>query len=109
MSTPHHASKAAQILHACHEENKKELCALATSSNGFVEDHIRRVACKHYPNLLRMPEPTSNLTSGPVLLGTEAEDYKGTRWQDLPVHRDEDQVRLDVHRAFVYYPTGMSY
>ena len=27
-------------------------------------------------------------------------------WKDLPRHRDEDQVQLDVNRSFVYYPNG---
>lgn len=31
---------------------------------------------------------------------------KETRWQDLPPHKDEDQVDLDVKRSFVYYPQG---
>lgn len=26
--------------------------------------------------------------------------------KDLPPHRDEDQVQLDVNRSFVYYPEG---
>lgn len=29
-------------------------------------------------------------------------------WKDLPSHRDEDQVRLDVDRSFVYYPQNQS-
>ena len=28
-------------------------------------------------------------------------------WRDLPVHRDEGQVELDVNRSFIYYPKGM--
>lgn len=27
-------------------------------------------------------------------------------WERLPRHRDEEQVQLDVDRAFVYYPRG---
>lgn len=27
----------------------------------------------------------------------------------MPAHRDEEQVKLDVHRAFVYYPKGVDY
>lgn len=27
-------------------------------------------------------------------------------WRDLPRHRDEDQVKLDVNRSFIYYPTS---
>ena len=29
-------------------------------------------------------------------------------WKELPPHPDEDQVRLDVDRSFVYYPIGMA-
>ena len=25
-------------------------------------------------------------------------------WKELPAHKDEGQVALDVNRAFVYYP-----
>lgn len=28
-------------------------------------------------------------------------------WKELPRHRDEDQVQLDVNRSFVHYPSGM--
>ncbi|KAK3944747.1 rab-GTPase-TBC domain-containing protein [Diplogelasinospora grovesii] len=48
---------------------------------------------------------------GPVLLGLpsgDAFDYDAaaadSSWKELPRHRDEDQVQLDVDRAFVYYP-----
>lgn len=27
-------------------------------------------------------------------------------WDGLKPHTDEDQVQLDVHRSFVYYPKG---
>jgi hypothetical protein len=47
---------------------------------------------------------------GPILLGCEqplsTADISGTSWKALPRHRDEDQVQLDVNRAFVYYPNG---
>jgi hypothetical protein len=29
-----------------------------------------------------------------------------TPWRELPPHRDEEQVKLDVDRSFVYYPNG---
>lgn len=48
---------------------------------------------------------------GPLLLGydTLKENHElGEAWKELPRHRDEDQVRLDVNRAFVYYPTSRS-
>ncbi|KAI1493498.1 rab-GTPase-TBC domain-containing protein [Biscogniauxia mediterranea] len=46
---------------------------------------------------------------GPVLLGFEVDKLgdpvEGSdSWRELPRHRDEDQVKLDVDRSFVYYP-----
>ena len=32
----------------------------------------------------------------------------GPSWRSLPPHREEDQVRLDVNRSFVYYPQNES-
>lgn len=49
---------------------------------------------------------------GPLLIGSEAgleetpDINLSASWKELPPHRDEDQVRLDVNRAFVYYPNG---
>jgi TBC1 domain family member 20 len=49
---------------------------------------------------------------GPMLIGSEAgpEEKSETNhpalWRDLPQHHDEDQVQLDVNRAFVHYPNG---
>lgn len=60
-------------------------------------------------------------TPGPILLGVDSElrpDDDGDNersddaievdlsWKELPRHRDEDQVQLDVNRAFIYYPHG---
>ena len=69
------------------------LVNLATSNGGFLNDELR---CKAWPILLG-----SNI---------ECEEADGTedqpgRWKELPCHRDEDQVHLDVNRAFVYYPS----
>lgn len=57
----------------------------------------------------------SRLTSpGPLLLGylyndSDIKQETGNdRWKSLPKHRDEDQVRLDVDRSFIYYPNGKS-
>jgi hypothetical protein len=53
--------------------------------------------------------------AGPLLLGIieNAEDQKAELkdsrpWRSLPLHRDEDQVRLDVDRSFIYYPDSES-
>jgi hypothetical protein len=51
----------------------------------------------------------SNIRSGPVLLGYKDDDLEGDpAWENLPRHGDEDQVRLDVDRSFIYYPTNQS-
>lgn len=45
---------------------------------------------------------------GPLLLGCTDSDLKSdTNWRNLPEHRDEGQVKLDVERSFIYYPDGM--
>lgn len=43
---------------------------------------------------------------GPILLGSHSSDkqFDNVDWHDLPRHKDEDQVQLDVNRSFVYYP-----
>lgn len=28
-------------------------------------------------------------------------------WRDMLAHEDEGQVKLDVNRSFIYYPTSM--
>lgn len=48
---------------------------------------------------------------GPVLLGyvSETDGIDTLRsWRDLPRHKDEDQVGLDVNRSFIYYPQSMT-
>lgn len=46
--------------------------------------------------------------AGPILLGDIAsiddDRVDRTAWHHLPRHKDEDQVRLDVDRSFIYYP-----
>lgn len=48
---------------------------------------------------------------GPILLAydvkTMGEAESSQAWQDLPRHKDEDQVELDVNRSFIYYPKSM--
>ena len=50
--------------------------------------------------------------TGPLLIGSEAgmvekPEVNLSAWKEVPPHRDEDQVQLDVNRAFVYYPNGV--
>ena len=48
--------------------------------------------------------------AGPALLGSSGAVCKtggGPRdWRQLPKHKDEDQVKLDVNRSFIYYPSS---
>ena len=47
------------------------------------------------------------LRRGPLVLGVEPNpNISGVDWRELPEHREEGQVELDVNRSFVYYPTG---
>jgi len=61
---------------------------------------------------LQLPTPQMRIlksthSTGPVLLGFDTVDtITTTPWGNLPRHRDEEQVRLDVDRSFVYYPNG---
>jgi len=76
--------KAEKIVQACEKKDIESLIHLATSRYGLIEDGYRRRAW-------------------PIILGCigaiGAED-----WQELRRHHDEGQVKLDVDRAFVYYP-----
>ncbi|KAI9736041.1 MAG: hypothetical protein M1818_006217 [Claussenomyces sp. TS43310] len=92
----HRAAKRAKILETCRWKDVDQLRALSVSDAGLISDELRRQAW-------------------PVLLGcadgswpTAGEDEKAASWQSLPRHRDEDQVRLDVDRSFIYYPNDQS-
>lgn len=103
-------SKAALVLKACARGDLAMLIAHATSPNGFVNDSVRQKACG---STLRfrigclsdtLTEPSS---AGPMLLGCSGEEkLVMSDWRELPPHRDEDQVRLDVNRSFIYYPSS---
>ncbi|KAF2467359.1 putative TBC domain protein [Lindgomyces ingoldianus] len=79
-------AKAAQITAACQGGDLSALIDLATSAHGLVNDRLR-------------------CTAWPLLLGCN-NDVSSNQppWSTLPPHRDENQVALDVNRAFVYYP-----
>ncbi|KAF2194288.1 hypothetical protein K469DRAFT_195486 [Zopfia rhizophila CBS 207.26] len=82
--------KASRIAAAARDRNLSALIDLATSRYGLVNDSLRR-------------------TAWPILLGYSNDTPRDrTPWSSLPAHRDENQVALDVNRAFVYYPNGES-
>ena len=62
--------------------------------------------------LLSSPNFDIDSTKGPLMLGCQREQAHKIGpfrdWHDLPRHKDEDQVHLDVNRAFVYYPKSRS-
>ncbi|KAL9025850.1 MAG: hypothetical protein Q9180_007581, partial [Flavoplaca navasiana] len=82
--------KSDHILDSCGEEpDIGALVRFATSPEGLVNDEVRR---KVWPLLLGY-KPSK-----------KAESTETAAWQHLPRHKDEDQVRLDVDRSFIYYP-----
>ncbi len=69
----------------------------------FGDEHVGAVRPK------RSLAPLLTLLVGPVLLGLPPGGFPDASadkepWRGLPPHRDEDQVKVDVDRAFVYYP-----
>ncbi|KAI1142113.1 hypothetical protein F5Y05DRAFT_369716 [Hypoxylon sp. FL0543] len=89
------ARQRARILDACKRRDIGDLQILAVSKGGFLSDAIRRQAW-------------------PVVLGTgdvaESGEFEkaSDSWRRLAPHKDEDQVKLDVDRSFVYYPNNDS-
>ncbi|KAJ5477438.1 hypothetical protein N7539_007582 [Penicillium diatomitis] len=79
--------KIAAIRRACGDGDVRALVSFATSEGGLLNDELRQAA---WPILLKCTQPRS------------VEELKPS--SDLPRHSDEDQVHLDVNRAFVYYP-----
>ncbi|KAI8628269.1 rab-GTPase-TBC domain-containing protein [Xylariaceae sp. FL1651] len=87
--------KEARILDACEKRDINELRDIAITPGGFLSDDLRSRAW-------------------PVLLGLDRNNTPGSSkenpksWRQLPRHRDEEQVKLDVNRSFVYYPNDNS-
>ncbi|KAL9104002.1 MAG: hypothetical protein Q9163_001022 [Psora crenata] len=90
MLSPAQVDKVLKILDVSHDgQEMDELIAMSTSKGGLVDDEVR-------------------IRVWPILLGCHAK-LRGdltdrSRWRQLPRHKDEDQVELDVNRSFVYYP-----
>ncbi|KAI2473108.1 hypothetical protein F4781DRAFT_427871 [Annulohypoxylon bovei var. microspora] len=83
-------TQESRILDACRRRDIDDLQVLAVSRGGFLSDAIRRQAW-------------------PVLLGFHVDEHGeqdggSDSWRKLARHKDEDQVKLDVDRSFVYYP-----
>ncbi|ORY64895.1 rab-GTPase-TBC domain-containing protein [Pseudomassariella vexata] len=112
-------AKSLVILDACNRRDIDDLKDLALSEGGFLSDTIR---CQAWPVLLGLDTPNgvgeyNNQTSTLGGASTEPEhfesNFKNTNsgkgsWRELPRHRDEHQVCLDVERSFIYYPDHQS-
>ncbi|KAF5718108.1 TBC domain-containing protein [Fusarium mundagurra] len=93
-------AKAADIIEACKWRDIYRLRSLAEARGGFLSDALRRQA---WPILLGLDAP-SDEKDDPDALAQE----DSNAWKQLPRHRDEDQVQLDVNRSFIYYPDNQS-
>ncbi|KAM3545412.1 hypothetical protein ARSEF1564_001725 [Beauveria bassiana] len=91
---------------ACHDADVSALQRLAESEGGFLTDSLRQLA---WPILLGLPAPRIDAAQDEPLPESEHHvDGGSDSWKELPRHRDEDQVQLDVNRSFVYYPHDLS-
>ncbi|KAM3436837.1 hypothetical protein MY4824_004120 [Beauveria thailandica] len=113
-SAHHHPEKEAEvdrqkqdaIRAACHDADVSALQRLAESEGGFLTDILRQLA---WPILLGLPAPRIDAGQDEPLFESEHHvDGVSGSWKELPRHRDEDQVQLDVNRSFVYYPHDLS-
>ncbi|KAF2231031.1 hypothetical protein EV356DRAFT_507808 [Viridothelium virens] len=82
------SDKATEIGIACNQQDLRALRNLAATRGGLLIDSLRQKAW-------------------PLLLGVDQESTTAPQssWESLPTHKDENQVKLDVDRAFVYYPS----
>ncbi|KAF5595631.1 TBC domain-containing protein [Fusarium pseudocircinatum] len=94
-------AKAADIIEACKWRDIGRLRSLAEAHGGFLSDALRRQA---WPILLGL-DASPDEKDGPDLALAQEDS---NAWKQLPRHRDEDQVQLDVNRSFIYYPDNQS-
>ncbi|KAK9324580.1 rab-GTPase-TBC domain-containing protein [Lipomyces orientalis] len=82
-------SKESQIKEAISKGDHRTLARLAKSKGGLLSDSLRRL-------------------SWPILLGCNAEAGADPDSAAIAPHQDEEQARLDVERAFIFYPMNLS-
>ncbi|CAI6235098.1 unnamed protein product [Periconia digitata] len=110
--TSEEKEKADLVTAACRDRNLDTLIHLATTRLGLVSDPLRRTA---WPILLGCPDPNRPRERDP----DKDADNDDTSPREpphldqpsanvLPRHKEEEQVALDVHRAFVFYPKNES-
>ncbi|KAF6843102.1 GTPase-activating protein gyp10 [Colletotrichum musicola] len=91
--------KTEQILDACKWRDIEALKDLAGTPGGFLTDPLRQ---KAWPIVLDLTGSEGFGESSATGMVDE------NAWKTLPRHRDEEQVQLDVNRAFIYYPNHQS-
>ncbi|KAG5299897.1 GTPase activating protein gyp10 [Histoplasma capsulatum] len=91
-TTPNfNGKKRDEIFRACEARDIHALASLCLSEGGLLQDDLRQAA---WPILLGYDPNSNHLT--------------GSEWTKMPVHDDEEQVKLDVDRSFVHYPNCQS-
>ncbi|KAG5294594.1 GTPase activating protein gyp10 [Histoplasma ohiense] len=91
-TTPNfNGKKRDEIFRACEARDIHALASLCLSEGGLMQDDLRQAA---WPILLGYDPNSNHLT--------------GSEWTKMPVHDDEEQVKLDVDRSFVHYPNCQS-
>ncbi|KAI5466574.1 rab-GTPase-TBC domain-containing protein [Mariannaea sp. PMI_226] len=110
---PFVSQKREEILDACNWRDIGRLRSLAEGRGGLLSDALRRLAYQTHADKLR------DASKGPSYLDSSfhpSDDVPvpgdppvdTVNWRNLPHHRDEDQVQLDVHRSFVHYPKNLT-
>ncbi|KAF4125289.1 TBC1 domain family member 20 [Geosmithia morbida] len=93
--------KTADISDACKSKDAARLRVLAQTRAGLVSDELRQQA---WPILLGVPSHDATDSSVGEKTDASTNALLFGDWKELPPHADEDQVKLDVDRSFVYYP-----
>ncbi|KAK7415631.1 GTPase-activating protein gyp8 [Neonectria punicea] len=99
------SQKVEAILAACKCKDVGRLRSLAEEKGGLITDALRRRA---WPLLLGLELPSGDNCSSGNQEGFAVRGEPPVDWNDLPPHKDEHQVQLDVNRSFIYYPSNLS-
>ncbi|CAK7198774.1 GTPase-activating protein gyp8 [Sporothrix eucalyptigena] len=105
--SPAVAAKKQAIREACIQGDFVQLQQLATSEGGFLTDELRQIAWPVLLGIQARNDGSIDLEAAAAAAGISA-DEDSHAWESLSPHRDEEQVQLDVNRAFVYYPKHAS-
>lgn len=98
--------KAQQIQEASQWRDTERLRGLAETKGGLLNDVLRSRA---WPILLGVSGSTDEGIDEKTGKKNEHSNdgVVSDDWKNLPPHKDEHQVELDVNRSFIYYPNSM--